>query len=64
MKKVLDLIGNTPLVEIKEDGFYARVFAKVESYNPAGSIKDRVAKAMILDAEEKGLLKPNGTIIE
>ena len=57
-------IGNTPLLEIKEEGFYGRVFAKVESFNPAGSIKDRVAKAIIDQAEKDGLLSKNGTIIE
>ena len=61
-------IGNTPLVELKnlekELNLKAKIFAKVESYNPAGSIKDRVALSMIEDAEEKGLLKEGSVIIE
>lgn len=64
----LELIGNTPLVEIrnieKEEGLEATVLVKLEYFNPAGSAKDRIAKAMIEDAEEKGLLKPGYTIIE
>ena len=62
------LIGRTPLLELtnmeKADGLKARVLAKLESCNPAGSAKDRVALNMILDAEEKGLLAPGATIIE
>ncbi len=61
------LIGNTPLVRIAkggEDGFYADVLVKIEAFNPAASAKDRVAYAMILDAEEKGLLKKGDAIIE
>ena len=62
------LIGRTPLLELsnieKNDHLYARVLAKLESCNPAGSAKDRVALNMILDAEEKGLLTPGATIIE
>ncbi|MDD6467803.1 MAG: cysteine synthase A [Erysipelotrichaceae bacterium] len=65
---VSQLIGHTPLLEItnieKKDQLHARVLVKLESFNPAGSIKDRVALAMILDAEEKGILKPGSTIIE
>ena len=61
-------IGNTPLKELKaiERHFHlkAKLFAKYEKYNPAGSVKDRIALAMIEDAEEKGLLKPGSTIIE
>ena len=61
-------VGNTPLVELKnlekELNLKAKIFAKVESYNPAGSIKDRVALSMIEDAEEKGLLKEGSVIIE
>lgn len=72
MKKVytsvLNLIGNTPLVEVenieKELGLKARVLVKLEYLNPAGSVKDRVAKAMIEDAEEKGILKEGSVIIE
>ena len=60
------LVGNTPLLELKniEKGLEARILAKLESFNPGGSVKDRVALAMINDAEEKGLLLPGGTIIE
>ena len=62
------LIGNTPLLEIthveKELGLQARVLVKLEYLNPAGSVKDRIAKAMIDDAEAKGLLKPGAVIIE
>ncbi len=65
---VEDLVGHTPLLELKRYGaklrFQARVLAKLEYLNPAGSAKDRVALSMILDAENKGLLKPGGTIIE
>lgn len=60
-----ELIGNTPLVEIKGvEGAKARIVVKVESFNPGGSVKDRIALAMIEDAEAKGLLKPGATIIE
>ena len=62
------LIGKTPLLELvhieKEEGLEARVLAKLEYFNPAGSVKDRIAKAMIDDAEAKGLLKPGSVIIE
>ena len=62
------LIGRTPLLELahieKEDGLGARVLGKLEYFNPAGSVKDRIAKAMIDDAEAKGLLKPGSVIIE
>lgn len=64
----LDLIGNTPLVEVKNIekllGLEARVLVKLEYLNPAGSVKDRAAKYMIEDAEQKGLLKPGAVIIE
>lgn len=67
-KGVADLIGRTPLVEVtnveKELDLKARLLVKLEYLNPAGSVKDRVAKSMIEDAEEKGLLKPGSTIIE
>ncbi len=65
---VTELIGNTPLLELthmkEQNGWKANVFAKLEYLNPAGSIKDRAAAFMIQDAEEKGLLKAGGTIIE
>ncbi len=64
----LDLVGGTPLVRLNairaEYGLGADILAKVEYFNPAGSVKDRVALAMVLDAENKGLLKPGATIIE
>ena len=64
----LELIGNTPLVEFanieKELGLEAKILAKLEYFNPAGSVKDRIAKAMIEDAEAKGLLKEGSVIIE
>ena len=67
-KGTLGLIGNTPLVEVanieKELGLEATVLVKLEYFNPAGSVKDRIAKAMIEDAEAKGLLKPGSVIIE
>ena len=67
-KGTLGLIGNTPLVEIvnieKELGLEATVLVKLEYFNPAGSVKDRIAKAMIEDAEQKGLLKKGSVIIE
>ena len=62
------LIGKTPLLELthieKEAGLKARILAKLEYFNPAGSVKDRIAKAMIDNAEQKGLLKPGSVIIE
>lgn len=67
-KGILGLIGNTPLVEVtnieKELGLKATILVKLEYFNPAGSVKDRVAKAMIEDAEGKGLLKEGSVIIE
>ncbi len=67
-KKITDLIGNTPLVELSKysafRGLETPIIAKVESFNPGGSIKDRIGLAMIEDAEKKGLLKPGATIIE
>ena len=67
-KGTLDLIGNTPLVEVtnieKDLGLEATVLVKLEYLNPAGSVKDRIAKAMIEDAEKKGLLKEGSVIIE
>lgn len=68
VKNAYDLVGSTPLVELKhlkdELGLLGNIYAKVEYFNPAGSIKDRIALKMIVDAENKGLLKPNSTIIE
>ena len=65
---ILDLVGKTPLVELKrieeKEGLQAKLIAKVESFNPAGSVKDRIAKAMTEDAEAKGLLKEGSVIIE
>ena len=67
-KQLTDLVGNTPLLELsnynKLKGLKARLVVKLESFNPAGSVKDRVALAMIEDAEASGLLKPGATIIE
>mgnify|MGYP002614884252 FL=1 len=67
-KAISDLIGNTPLVELthieEKEGLDSRVVAKVEFFNPAGSVKDRIAKKMIEDAEKKGLIKPGATLIE
>lgn len=67
-QSITELIGGTPLVELKKlgekEGLQAKILVKLEYFNPAGSVKDRIAKAMIEDAEEKGLLKPGSTIIE
>lgn len=67
-KRLTDLIGNTPLLELSQYGnkhnLPARIIAKLEYFNPAGSVKDRVALAMIGDAEKKGLLKPGSILIE
>lgn len=67
-EKITDLIGGTPLLELvnyeKENNLNAKILAKLESFNPAGSAKDRIAKAMLDDAEAKGLLKPGAVIIE
>ena len=67
-KSILDLIGNTPLLELtnyeKKHGLHATVVGKVEYYSPAGSVKDRIAKYMIEDAEQKGKLKAGSVIIE
>lgn len=61
-----DLIGNTPIVKLSHLNLPEGVnlFAKLELYNPGGSVKDRIGRSMIEDAEEKGLLKPGGTIVE
>jgi len=67
-KNLLSLIGNTPLMEVqnitREENLKARVIVKIESRNPGGSVKDRVALAMVEDAEKQGMLKPEGTLIE
>ena len=65
-KKITDLIGNTPLLKLEsiEKDTGATVFGKLEYFNPAGSIKDRIARAMIEDAESKGILKPDSVLIE
>ena len=66
--KLTDLIGNTPLLRLNKfshnKGLSTPVIAKVEYFNPGGSVKDRIALAMIEDAEAKGILKPGATIIE
>ena len=65
---ILELVGNTPLVEVhnleRQQGSAAKVLAKIESFNPARSVKDRIAKAMLEAAEKEGSLKPGATIIE
>jgi cysteine synthase A len=67
-KQLTELVGNTPLLELnkfsKAKGVDAPIIAKVEFFNPGGSVKDRIALAMIEDAEQKGILKPGATIIE
>lgn len=67
-QKITDLIGGTPLLELTnleaKDGLPAKIYGKLEYFNPAGSVKDRIAKGMIDDAEAKGLLKPGSVIIE
>jgi cysteine synthase len=67
-KSVTDLIGNTPMMELSNyerlHGLQAVLLAKLEYLNPAGSVKDRIAKSMIEDAEKRGLLKPDSVIIE
>ncbi|MBQ2856040.1 MAG: cysteine synthase A [Bacteroidaceae bacterium] len=67
-QNLLSLIGNTPLMEVqniaREENLKARVIVKIESRNPGGSVKDRIALAMVENAEKEGLLKPGGTIIE
>jgi len=67
-RKITDLIGGTPLLELtnyeKANELNAKIYAKLEYFNPAGSVKDRIAKAMLDDAEEKGLLKPGAVIVE
>lgn len=67
-EKITDLIGNTPLLKLtnymKEQKLNVEIYGKLEFFNPAGSVKDRIAKAMIEDAEAKGLLKTGSVIIE
>ena len=67
-RSAIDLIGNTPLVELTHIenalGLKTKILAKLEYFNPAGSVKDRIAKAMIEDAEKSGKLQPGGTIVE
>ena len=67
-ERIIDTIGNTPLVELKnieeKYGLKAKIFAKVESFNPAGSVKDRIAKAMIEDAFKKGLINKDTVLVE
>lgn len=67
-QRLTDLVGNTPLLELnnysKQQGLKARVIAKLEAFNPASSVKDRVALAMVEDAEKSGLLQPGATLIE
>ncbi len=67
-KKLTDLIGNTPLLELsnfnKKHGIDAHLIAKLEYFNPASSVKDRIANAMIEDAEASGILKPDSELIE
>ena len=68
VQNLTELVGNTPLLKpnrfLEENNTEAEVYFKLEYFNPAGSVKDRIALGMIEDAEKKGLLKPGGTIIE
>lgn len=68
VKNIIDLVGNTPLVELegfdKKNELDAKIFAKLEYFNPTGSVKDRIAKQMILDAEAAGKIKPGDTILD
>ena len=67
-KQLTELVGNTPLLELNKysqaKGLQTPIIAKVEFFNPGGSVKDRIALAMIEDAEAKGILKPGATIID
>ncbi len=67
-QSVTDLVGGTPLLHLKnyaaQEGLVATVYGKLEYFNPAGSVKDRIATAMVNDAEERGVLKPGATLIE
>ncbi len=68
VKSLIDLVGNTPLVEISgyesKNHLKANIYGKLEFFNPTGSVKDRIVKEMILDAEERGLIKPGDTILD
>lgn len=68
VKSIIDLVGNTPLVELenfdKQNDLEAKIYGKLEYFNPTGSVKDRIAKEMILEAEEQGKIKPGDTIID
>jgi cysteine synthase A len=64
MKRILDFIGNTPLIKYENNITNANMFLKLESFNPGGSVKDRIALAMINDAEQRKLISPDSTIIE
>ena len=65
-QSILDLIGNTPVVDVSKlsPNPNVKIYAKLENQNPAGSVKDRIAKSMVLQAEKQGLLKPGSTLIE
>ena len=65
-QSILDLIGNTPVVDVSKlsPNPDVKIYAKLENQNPAGSVKDRIAKSMVLQAEKQGLLKPGSTLIE
>ena len=64
-QSILDLIGNTPVVDVSKlsPNPDVKIYAKLENQNPAGSVKDRIAKSMVLQAEKQGLLKPGSTLI-
>ena len=67
-KQLTELVGNTPLLQLnsysKKENLNTNIIAKLEYFNPAGSVKDRIALAMIEDAEKRGVIKPGATIIE
>src|SRR5574344_1182827 len=67
-KQLTDLVGNTPLLQLSsfsaQEKLQTNIIAKLEYFNPAGSVKDRIALAMVLDAEKRGVIKPGATIIE
>ena len=66
VNNITELVGNTPIVKLNKitEAGSAAVWAKLEYYNPAGSVKDRIGLSMIADAEERGVLKPGDTIID